>query len=286
MNKPLKSNLKHYEENRAQYTPYGFTCELWTPTIMNKYDRHNEVEINYLPSGSLTYLIHDRKVTVESGKIALFWGLYPHRIIEFKDLTDYYVVTVPISVFLRWNLSSKFIKKLATGNVIIDNNTSSFDQEIFKLWHNNLLQKKDFEDIVREEVHCRIRRLEKSEWHSRTFPAAKLEDSLYDSVERMALYISSNFDQRITVVDVAKSEGLHPDYANSIFKKAFCHTLSEHIAMERIAKAQSLLLFSSDSITSIAYEVGYESLSCFNRAFKKLTGVTPTSYREHNLESF
>ena len=285
MNDPLKNDLKHYEENRAQYTPYGFTCELWTPTIMNKYDRHNEVEINYLPSGSLTYLIHDRKVTVESGKIALFWGLYPHRIIEFNDVSNYYVVTIPLSVFLKWNLSSRFINKLMKGNIIMDNNTFSFDQEIFKLWHDNLLQKKDFEDIVRNEIHCRVRRLEKSEWHSCTLPVSKYEESQYDYVERMALYISSNFDKRITVVDVAKSEGLHPDYANSIFKKAFCHTLSEHIAMERIAKAQSRLLFSSDPITTIAYEVGYESLSCFNRAFKNLTGVTPRRYRENILES-
>ncbi len=285
MKNSLKSDLKHYEENRAQYKPYGFTCELWTPTIMDKYDRHNEVEINYLPSGSLTYLIHDRKVTVESGKIALFWGLYPHRIIEFNDVTDYYVVTVPLRVFLKWKLSSKFINKLVKGNVIIDHNSSSLDQEIFKLWHDNLIQNKDLEDIVRNEVHCRIRRLEKSELHSSPRPAAKLEDSQYDSVERMALYISSNFDKRITVADVAKSEGIHPDYANSIFKKAFCHTLSEHIAMERIANAQTRLLFSSDTITAIAYEVGYESLSCFNRAFKNLTGVTPTTYRENILDN-
>jgi len=39
--------------------PYGLTCEIWEPQPMHRADRHNELELNLLDSGSLTYLLGD-----------------------------------------------------------------------------------------------------------------------------------------------------------------------------------------------------------------------------------
>jgi len=271
--------VKTFEEKREQFTPYGFTCEIWTPKLMNKFDRHNEVEINFIPSGVLTYLFHNHTVSIPAGKVALFWGLYPHRVIGAEDINRYYVVTIPLGIFLKWHISTTFIDRIMKGEVIIERNPSAFDSFLFKLWHENLSESRDFEDIVSAEIHCRVRRLERSGTNPNTPPMSSYEGNAYDYIERMAMYISSNYDRHLTVGDVAKSVGLNPDYANNIFKRTFCHPISEHIAMERIAKAQRMLLFSSDQISSIAYEVGYESLSSFNRTFKRLTGFTPRAYR-------
>ncbi len=270
---------KTFEENRRQFTPYGFTCEVWTPKIMDKFDRHNEVEINFVPSGVLTYLIHDRAVSIPEGRMAMFWGLYPHRIVNEENIDSYYVVTIPLGIFLKWRLSAPFIDRIMKGEVVIDGSPSELDPGLFKMWHSDSLRGKDMEDIVGTEIHCRVRRLEKSGSDAADLPISSYESNLYDYIERMAMFISANYDKNLNVAKVAKSVGLNPDYANSIFKHVFCHTISEHIAFERITKAQRLLLFSSDSISSIGYEVGYESLSSFNRAFKKLTGAAPRDYR-------
>jgi len=270
---------KTFEERRAQFTPYGFTCEIWTPKIMGKFDRHNEVEINFVPSGTLTYLIHDRTISIPGGRVAMFWGLYPHRIINVENIDYYYVITVPLGIFLKWHLSSAFIDKVMKGEVIVDREPYDLDSILFRQWHDDCERNKDFEDIVRSEVHCRVRRLEKSGSNPATMPISSYESNMYDHIERMAMFISSNYDKNLSVVKVADTVGLHPDYACSIFKRVFGHTISEHIAIERIAKAQRRLLFSSDSVSAIAYEAGYESLSSFNRAFKKLTGMAPRAYR-------
>lgn len=50
-----------FDEKRNSFKPYGFTCEVWTPGIMSRADQHNEIEINYFPSGSITYLIRGEK---------------------------------------------------------------------------------------------------------------------------------------------------------------------------------------------------------------------------------
>lgn len=270
---------KTYEEKRSQFTPYGFSCEKWIPKLMNGFDRHNEIEINFIPSGSLTYLMRDHAVSIPCARIALFWGLYPHRIVNMQDAGSYYVVTIPLSVFLSWRLSASFIDEIMKGGVVIDGSPSDLDCRMFELWCSDLADGCGLEDIVRSEVHCRVRRLEKSGSISGLMPISVYEGKMYHYVERMAMYISSNFKKNITVAGVAGSVGLHPDYANSIFRRVFCHPISEHIAIERIANAQRRLLFSSDHISTIAYEVGYETLSSFNRAFKKLTGRSPRSYR-------
>ncbi len=64
--------LNKFNKERRELEPYGLTCELWTPSLMPKADRHNEIEINYFPKGNITYLFHDYKKVVPSGRLTLF----------------------------------------------------------------------------------------------------------------------------------------------------------------------------------------------------------------------
>ena len=47
--------LKTFDEKRDEFKPYGLTCEIWRPQLMPKIDRHNEIELNYIPEGGITY---------------------------------------------------------------------------------------------------------------------------------------------------------------------------------------------------------------------------------------
>jgi hypothetical protein len=69
--------MKQFDARRTEFSPYGFTCELWKPAKMPRPDRHNEVELNLLTSGSLTYLLGGRRTTIESGSLAIFWAAIP-----------------------------------------------------------------------------------------------------------------------------------------------------------------------------------------------------------------
>lgn len=81
--------LKHFDEKREDLTPYGLTRETWCPNVMRRPDRHNEIEINYLPEGSITYLIHDKKIHVEKGSFIMFWALLPHQIFHYSRNQSY-----------------------------------------------------------------------------------------------------------------------------------------------------------------------------------------------------
>lgn len=93
--------FKKFNDNGKELSEYGLTCEMWTPDLMQKQDRHNEIEVNYFPDGGLTYLFHDRKVEVPPRRFVVFWGLIPHQIVSYRQSVPYYVCTIPVSVFLN-----------------------------------------------------------------------------------------------------------------------------------------------------------------------------------------
>ena len=57
-------------------------------------------------------------------------------------------------------------------------------------------------------------------------------------------------------------------------------TFVDYLTRLRIEKSKNLLLDPNKRISEIAYEVGFESLTQFNRSFKKLSGQTATQYRK------
>ena len=68
-------------------------------------------------------------------------------------------------------------------------------------------------------------------------------------------------------------------YFSEIFKKATGINFVEYVARLRVEKARNLLQNPDRRISEVAFEVGFQSLSQFNRAFKKHAGMTPTEAR-------
>ncbi|WP_176801307.1 helix-turn-helix domain-containing protein [Kriegella aquimaris] len=275
-----------FDEYRHDLKPYGLTCELWRPSLMKRPDRHNEIEINYLPECSITYLIHNRKFRVKKGSTMVFWALMPHQIVEFDRDAPYYVITVPFSILHEWKLPKAFLDVLFKGEMQAITHhfeDAEFDKKRFEKWTQELEQ----ED---EEIYAAcllefcaylkrfaVKSLSAGQCLQKASPPS------INLVERIAMYIASKFTDPIKVCDVAKEVGVHPDYANTIFKKAFNCTISNYIMEQRVLYAQRKLAFSTESITSLAYQSGFNSISRFNAAFKKKNIMTPREYRKKHL---
>ena len=274
--------MKTFNASRTDFEPYGLTCEQWETKVMPRFDRHNEIELNYFPEGGITYFFQNRHITLPPHRIILFWGLMPHRIISFDVNTIYYVCTIPLSLFLRWGLPKPFTDRLFKGDVLIDKEYERYihyDSLLMENWHNDLSNKSTNHQTVILEMQSRIKRLSTHFTTESSFnPILIKEDS--NLIEQMVQYIACNYHRDIHLADIGKAMGLHPDYANTLFKKNFGHTLNSHILLERITQAQRMLLTTSMPVVQIAYDCGFNSVSCFNRAFLQLSGCTPREYRK------
>ena len=274
--------FKKFNNTGSEINEYGLSCEKWLPDLMPHQDRHNEIEINFFPSGEMTYLFHDRKIVVPSRRLIAFWGLILHQIVGYDECTPYYVCTVPFSMFLSWNLPSSFVDIILKGNVLVESDTgfAVHDEFMFSHWVNDI-QQSSMEGLISMELHARLIRMA----NSLAEPGSNIQMKNYETnvVEQIAVYIVRNYRNPLKVSDVSRAVGLHPDYANTIFRKAFGCTIYEYLTGERIANAQRLLLTTDKGVTEISSSCGFNSVSSFNAAFLKITGCTPREFRKRNM---
>lgn len=269
--------MKRFDTSRPEFSPYGFTCELWTPSRMPRPDKHNEIELNFLSAGSLTYLMGGHRITVEAARLAVFWAAIPHQIVAAEDKEPYYVVTLPLSEFLASGLPTTFVNRLLHGELVLDTATDPCDSSRFRQWETELRHRDPIcERAARLEVQARLLRLARA---VSSFPAAKHPDPTLSRADQLACYIARRYHEPLTADRIAKANHLHPNYAMNLFRKAFGTTITTFITQHRITHAQRLLVTTPDSVLDVALAAGFQSLSRFNEAFKKACGCSPREYR-------
>ena len=92
-------------------------------------------------------------------------------------------------------------------------------------------------------------------------------------------YIEHNFQNEITIEDIAGVCGLNRTYFGKIFKEALGKTPQEFLLNYRMLKAAELLKLTSLSIGDVGLAVGYANQMHFSRAFKNNYGISPREWR-------
>lgn len=95
-------------------------------------------------------------------------------------------------------------------------------------------------------------------------------------------YIEQNFQNDITVEDIAKICGLNRSYFGKIFKDSTGKTPQQFLLTYRMIKATELLKLTKLSIGDISNAVGYTNQLHFSRAFKNVYGIPPRKWRNEN----
>jgi len=96
--------------------------------------------------------------------------------------------------------------------------------------------------------------------------------------------IADRIDEKITLGDISSEIHVSVFYFCKVFKQATGMTFTEYVNRQRIELAKGELKNTGKSVTEIAYAVGFQSLSQFNRCFLKFAGESPRQYRQHARE--
>ncbi len=104
-----------------------------------------------------------------------------------------------------------------------------------------------------------------------------------EKIKQAIAYIEVNYTEDISRENLAASLDISPNHLGKFFKVHTGKKINEYINELRISDAaRKLREQKNENIINIAFSVGFESLSTFNRAFLKVMGVTPTEYKEQN----
>lgn len=257
---------------------------------MRRPDRHNEIEVNLISEGTITYLLGGSKLKIPPYRLVMFWAAIPHQIIAHSSLQPYYVMTIPLVWFLQWHLTETLRHPILHGKVLQIDIAKTWDSDAAaaRQWCLDLeTRSQERHEIALLEIEARIRRtaitfknqLNRNRTKKQKDTHLVIGSGEISKAEAIACYIAQNYHQKLTADEIGKSVGLHPNYAMILFKKTFDTTINEYITQHRLYHAQRLLATTDDKILSIALDSGFATLSRFNEAFKSAFSCTPREYR-------
>ncbi|BCX50057.1 hypothetical protein HAHE_39650 [Haloferula helveola] len=114
--------------------------------------------------------------------------------------------------------------------------------------------------------------------------AALIEDGREpETIKKAIAFINAHLADRLVLGDVASAAGASESHFCRIFKESTGLTFTDYVNHARIEWAKRELLRPSARVSEIAFLVGYQSLSQFNRSFARITGSSPSEFRREKL---
>jgi AraC-like DNA-binding protein/quercetin dioxygenase-like cupin family protein len=255
---------------------------------------HNDVELVYVMSNSLTIAVNNDLIILNEGELLLIPPKVSHSYLpQSKDFTIFLTVTSP-SVIQAIGLSEKesdFYKRLiSTIDVYSFPKGSDQDSRMrHKLEATMSNMAKEFTDrsigyqMALESLLLRIFLIMIRKMDVRTIPnsmiikthTSKFLDSVFE-------YVEAHFNEKIKLEDIIKIVNLNKSYFCRVFKESMGVSFVKYVNCYRLNKAEWMLLVTDMLVSDISRSVGFASLDNFNRLFKKHYGFSPSQFRKKN----
>ena len=217
--------------------------------------------VNYQVRSGQGFMIFPGQITTYMADIQVPWE---YVWVEFDGLRTTEILNVcgfskDAPVYMAHSREAR--KKMADELIYISQNS---EQSPFHLMGHFYL----FADLLAQSV-------------VRPQPAATNKMSDY-YIKEAINFIEQNFQNDISIEDVAAVCGINRSYLGRIFRTSTGHSPQEFLIQYRMTKAAELLKLTTLSIGDIGSAVGYENALHFSRAFKNVYGVSPRAWREQH----
>ena len=107
------------------------------------------------------------------------------------------------------------------------------------------------------------------------------EKNLSRNVRKAVTFIAENYQKSITLEDAAETIGVSAMYAGQLFKKEMGCSFKQYLSEFRVEKAKDLLRSGNYRIYEVSQMTGYQTPQYFCNIFKKITGISPMEFVEH-----
>ncbi len=252
---------------------------------------HSQIELNLLLCGEAVYAFQGRELALHGNDLALFWGAFPHQTIRVAAKTRFICIYLPVEMFLGLKLSTRLQFAVLAGGMVVacrdgKDAASALRLDLARLdvLHHALVDgDAQMSELDHAELELCLRRIDRRGWTDLTRPDACADATPCPTrsvkVIAMIRHVLAHSAGPLRIADVAKVAGLHENYAMSVFRHATGMTINGFLTRCRLHKAQELLLSTNRDVTSIALEVGFNSLSRFYESFAQQVGQSPRRFR-------
>lgn len=266
--------MKAFHEQRKYQDGFAFSIE---PVAAMDFlpHWHQDYEILYIFSGQQQIAVGDRLVELSAGQGLL---IAPWQVHYYKKIAE----AQGILVIFRPELLP-YMEIDTSAHWQVDR------QEELKAWVENLLRdiaeerrRKEpyFTWVCQSKIQLLLatlaRREELGEWEW----LPKNRQGELDLIQEILSYLEVAYAEGLSRDRLAQKFGLSTSHFSRLFKRLTGLSLPEYVGRLRVEEAAKLLLASDNTITQIAYEVGFDSVRSFNRSFQGVYQITPSLFRQ------
>ena len=241
----------------------------------NMYDSHYHefYELYYLESGERYHLIEDRVYHITPGQFIFFKPYILHRSYGEKN--------VPFSrllIYFRKNTLLSNELNAALQSLTGAYQLSPQDNSIFYQLMNHILDEQANQQPFHEEyLYSTLNTLLINFFRNNH---ERIKQMQKNRVTDVITYINAHYAEKLTLEHLSHTFFISPYYLCRKFKTYTNATIVQYINAVRIIQAQKMLFSSQKNITEISNDVGFDSLTHFERVFKRITGSTPRAIRK------
>ncbi|MBP0990846.1 MAG: AraC family transcriptional regulator [Oscillospiraceae bacterium] len=259
--------------------------------------KHNFLELIYILSGNATHYIDNIEYQVSKGDLLLIDTNQTH--FHKSENGVLYADMVLLPDFISENLHANHNAIDVFAYYLYNSETShpngipktplirfrgsdliAADAIVNAMCDEILNKESNYIDIVSSYLnilfYMMIRNIEKSNQD-------KVMHDIQDIIPGIIDFIERNYGNQITLNEIAKKFFYSPSYFSRAFKKNFGMTFSSYLQNIRVQKVIQLMQDQSLSIEDISEKIGYRDKRELYRAFKNVTGTTPSNYRKTKM---
>ena len=254
--------------------------------------RHTSFEIALFKKGSGIYYCNDRNLEFQAGDIFIFSTNEEHFISKINEemlvmnlhFEPQYIYE-PLhsgqdNSFLRifFDRSDSFCNRLPREHRMRKHILRLFDE----LENEFFGKPENYELMIKTKILSMLVLLTREFGYVNEIPQYDVSSpKCTNEILAIMEHINQNIDTNITLEQLSQVGNLSPNYLCAVFKQMNGMTVWEYILIRRVDMAKKLLKEGNESILNIQLACGFRSSSNFNKAFKKLVGMSPSEYKRH-----
>ncbi len=230
---------------------------------------HKQLEICYVLDGALEAEIEGKKRILHKGDLYLVFPNIPHAVFNSSASVLIAIIDGEIVHSYHEILSHQKPKDAVVTNDALPPCVDTLFNQIFDVYISDTLYRSPV-------LHSLFNALLGTVLNVCATVPRNSENEL---IEKILIYFSDHFTEKITLEDVAKEFNYSKYYISHIVNDTLHCNFSTLINSYRISLAQNLLISTGKPIGDIAEECGFQNQSSFNRVFAKMVGVSPCKFR-------
>ncbi len=258
---------------------------------MNVRHMHSEYEIYYLLEGKRYYFIESETILIHPGTLLFIKketihkttsvAGYPHynrMLIELKQdwMEDFFqrLRVVTIEGFFE---KCRVVELDAEGQRLAEQTILAISKEA----HDREI---GYEQMIRARlIELMLYIIRNKQMGPPIDSSGKQLSAKCCKVNEVAEYIQENCHKKLSLIWLGEHFFVSKCYLSRIFKEVTGFTVNEYLTVQRIKRGRRLLETTDYNITQISEMSGFESVTYFERVFKKQMGQTPFKYRKLRL---